>query len=80
MFCSTIKSTYYPNWINVKDKLPKNGQNTLCFPHYIIAMFGVDDEGEGIAAEFSVWDKEWERDLKIEVTHWVPLPEPPKID
>jgi hypothetical protein len=60
-------------WISVKDRLPEKGKAVLCFctnDDYWIALWDrCDDE---------LWsDGEWWR-AKDFVTHWMPLPQPPK--
>ena len=52
-------------WINVKDELPEDYDAYLC-------------TGEDIEMEIVYFDVEdgW-RD-EYEITHWMPLPEPPK--
>ena len=59
-------------WISVKDKLPEPWVDVLCH-HYN------DDIFIGYLSEINGWiDPNGEKD--IEVTHWQPLPEPPKED
>ena len=63
-----------PNeWVSVEDRLPASGQN-------VIATNG-SDVGEAWYASLSrSWYRynglEWNRICR-EVTHWIPLPEPP---
>ena len=61
-------------WVSVEDRLPASGQN-------VIATNG-SDVGEAWYASLSrSWYRynglEWNRICR-EVTHWMPLPEPPK--
>lgn len=58
-------------WISVEDRLPENKVRVLLF----------DNEGFGVVSGrliASVWYLESEKDLNSNVTHWMPLPEPPK--
>lgn len=62
-------------WISVKDRLPKKRVKVLCF-----LSWGRDDidirigfQQDGAFGDYS--GGEWIRGL---VTHWMPLPEPPK--
>ena len=64
-----------PKWISVEDRLPELHTKVLCC--------GV--KGGRFIAELSTWGKEkrpyWDRKSGKgcpEVTHWMPLPEPPK--
>ena len=74
------------NWISVKDKLPENIGNYLCYTNddlIVVCHISANcwwslipnaryygDMGEKIVLK----SKSTER----EVTHWMPLPEPPK--
>ena len=72
-------------WISVKDRLPENdyGKHWKERPHYLVclanglmmvATFGFKEYEWWIDAHSCVLSKEHYR----EVTHWQPLPEPPK--
>jgi len=73
-------------WISVKDKVPKLDEEVLVYVHgishnsgpyqiislsYLTQFFGKDMKPEGI---------EWICKMSCDetVTHWMPLPEPPK--
>lgn len=68
-----VPAVSVPQWINVKDRLPKYenpvlaGNAELCFVN---------------TALYHVATRRWELPSGIfcEVTHWMPLPEPPKGD
>ena len=78
------------NWISVKDRLPENGAFVLvCTNCAGDGMF--EDEVIFLARmvylprkqykkDFARWDGEAGMDVgfKNEVTHWMPLPEPPE--
>jgi len=67
------------NWIPVKNRLPDNGIEVLIFcPTY------------GVVAAEKLWKQGWKPnhwstayDSRLEmneVTHWMPLPEPPLVE
>lgn len=60
-------------WVSVKDRLPeKNGRYLVC------------ENGEVYSAEYeknrpdSEWTDDYEGYLDMMVSHWMPMPEPPK--
>lgn len=63
-----------PKWISVKEKLPENDYNYLVF---------TSDRNDAVIATY-YGDGEWleydSTNLIPLVTHWMPLPEPPKED
>lgn len=74
-------------WISVKDRKPENdyGKHWKERRHYlvrlqngimVVARYGYKDYGWWIDSHDCVLDKERYR----EVTHWMPLPEPPRMD
>lgn len=73
-WAQTLPTLTPPNeWVSVEDRLPASGQN-------VIATNG-SDVGEAWYASLSrSWYRynglEWNRICR-EVTHWIPLPEPP---
>ena len=56
-------------WISVKDRLPDDEENVLAF------VFG---EAEVCCLKNGVWRNEWMKFYDGDITHWMPLPEPPK--
>ena len=89
---ATALNSYVPQWISVKDALPEEDGDYLVsyeegyredygFDEIGIAPFEVDCEGFGIWQEhfdhytLGSLGTEW---VDIPVTHWMPLPEPPK--
>ena len=63
---STQKST---EWISVKDRLPEHG-STVC-------LIYTKEYGLTIQMWKGYWDSEYPVKEAV-VTHWMPLPEPPK--
>lgn len=65
-------------WISVKERLPEKDEEYYrrndCWPEYIVMI------AEGIVPTTLEWDGEsWSDDYDCyNVTHWMPLPEPPK--
>ena len=60
----------YPAWISVKDELPAIGEPVLIFDDASDMMFGfMSSDGYWL---------ETGSELPCNVTHWMPLPEPPK--
>ncbi len=53
-----------PQWISVKDRLPENESTCL--------IVSAKEEGICVALAIEPYWSKWE------VTHWMPLPEPPK--
>lgn len=60
-----------PKWISVEDRLPEEGETVLCY--YESDLMGV------CTRLHEIWEDSygyWESDDAI--THWMPMPEPPK--
>ena len=60
-------------WISGKDRLPEAGTKALCYlkrGEYWTAVW--DDCGDDMWSDGESWCS------NVEVTHWMPLPEPPK--
>lgn len=69
-------------WISVKDRLPEEYKNVLCYYEYFRygdfnCMFRTIDCGY---YGHGVWGGEAGRGHKNKVLAWMPLPEPPKED
>ena len=58
-------------WISVKDRLPDANESVLCYFHYGPNFPAVICENEYIGS--GMWMADGSK-----VTHWMPLPEPPK--
>ena len=76
-FCDMlVNATIVNEWISVKDRLPEKSGQYLCW-------FGANKVAIGPAIETYV--DEWKAFGRLEslekypnITHWMPLPEPPK--
>ena len=61
-------------WISIKDRLPEVGKRVLVYTEMNVIRIDrlrLIKNGKRKAAT-------WESSLYVEVTHWMPLPEPPK--
>ena len=67
------------NWISVKKRKPKTDELVLLTnnedPEYLWVVCGYIDRYRQWYNQFE--DREW--DANIHPTHWMPLPEPPKV-
>lgn len=64
----------YSHWISVKERLPENGQKIIaafCGSGGQVADQAIYSNGE---FDFASWAYVWADNI----THWMPLPEPPK--
>ena len=63
-------------WISVKDKMPRINEVVLVYDKFI------EDVSIGYISEFlgerTVWIIDYGESVSDTVTHWMPLPEPPK--
>lgn len=65
-----------PQWISVKERLPKRNQNVLLFTK---RDFKEDDKVvKGWRDAYGFASAECHEEEDIFPTHWMPLPEPPK--
>lgn len=71
-------------WISVEERLPLNGQRVIVFaksklrdPHISICTFYQQCREDMMREKRSTPRQMWSRGI-YEVTHWMPLPEPPK--
>ena len=58
-------------WIPVKDRLPKGGAIVLCNTDYFVEVLQWDERAD-------MWVDQYRSYRKNYVTHWMPLPQPPK--
>ena len=61
-------------WISVKDRLPELGERVICTDGY--AVF--EQYRVGLSCVYGMWDRGGLKSPMQEVTHWMPLPQPPK--
>lgn len=78
-----------PQWISVKDRLPEAGQEVLAISHgwgdrlvYVGQRKKMEAQTSPLtgitskASDWLLWG--WSYIREPQVTHWMPLPEPPK--
>lgn len=64
-------------WIDVNERLPRHHKSVLMFDSDTDMMVGYYD------SKIQLWQGEYNEyvyDKATKVTHWMPLPEPPKND
>lgn len=64
-------------WISVDDRLPEPRKDV------IVRIKSLDGKWFGTSVDYQLEDGQWKKSgstWKISVTHWMPLPEPPKED
>ena len=73
-----------PKWISVEDRLPEDNLNVLVYAigdneNSVIAMTSYTHKMYGYNIEG--WRSPWQYFFyEYKITHWMPLPEPPKED
>lgn len=61
------------NWVSVKDRLPGDDSYYLTFTtEHTCAVYRYDGDGE--------WVTDYDDTANHDITHWMPLPEPPGED
>jgi cell wall assembly regulator SMI1 len=60
-------------WINVDERLPENDTTVLCY-NGVINTYTYEEKNKWWA------DSCWDTTKGFGITHWMPLPEPPKGD
>ena len=61
-------------WIPVTERLPEWGERVICTDGY--AVF--EQYRVGLSCVYGMWDRGGSKSPMQEVTHWMPLPQPPK--
>ena len=56
-------------WIPVSERLPEEASDVIAVTANHLVLFAA------YLPEYSLW---WSNSMPIEVTHWMPLPEPPE--
>jgi len=66
-------------WISVEDELPKEGGKYICSSSYgiVTAIFAICEGFQDINTGNNEGMQDWSG-VVFEVTHWMPLPQPPK--
>lgn len=70
----TVGEKQVNEWISVNDRLPEDENEYLVFTNSEILGFAYFDVLEGWLIS---WVEGFEKD---DITHWMPLPEPPRAD
>ena len=61
-------------WISVKDKLPNQNELVLCYS----SSEGVISDSLYSKIGSEIWFNGNKESYRNDITHWMPLPEPPK--
>ena len=75
MICGLLEGGTVMEWISVKDKMPQPGRYVACiakrnpFSRFMPMVARIEKNG---------WANPITEQYISEVTHWMPLPEPPK--
>ena len=67
------KAEATPKWIPVSERFPEGGAIVLCNTDYFVEVLQWDKRAD-------VWVDQYRSYRKNYVTHWMPLPEPPRED
>lgn len=67
------------DWISVNDRLPEKDVNVLCYTHGDIVEGYLCSNDNVFKPEIDCIGYMQNDVMVIDVTHWMPLPEPPKI-
>lgn len=67
-----------PKWISVKDRLPAYNRTVLTYSPDMAQTMLVDEYAGYYGEDDDEWYEGWVH--RKGVTHWMPLPEPPKED
>lgn len=70
-----VQSLKAREWISVKERLPKIGEEVLaCYGLRTVMSVAVHIGFDGVA-----WFRSVDSGGKMIVSHWMPLPEPPEV-
>lgn len=68
-------------WISCKDRLPeKHGEYLVCFGMFDCTLNGTDVIDKRYFGEKSDGKVGWHSLCSSDITHWMPLPEPPEME
>lgn len=67
-----------PSWISVKDRLPELGEEVLVYYHWINPPEKGSIGKDSMHIRDISMNPVWKKHPGGKVTHWMPLPEPPK--
>ena len=61
-------------WISVTERLPELGERVICTDGYaVFEQYRVE-----LSCVYGMWDRGGLKSPMQEVTHWMPMPQPPK--
>lgn len=75
-----IEDAMQPKWTRVEDELPDIDRQIVILWVINRRQFGTDRAHTGIFEHDGTWQTAAGKYLQSEVTHWMPLPPPPKED
>lgn len=76
MAIAALREPEERRWIPVTERLPELGERVLCTDG--VTVF--EQYRWELSCVYGIWDRFGMRSPMQEVTHWMPLPEPPKED
>lgn len=80
----TVETEPVKGWISVKDKLPKEDGKYMVWYRGELDICEFDAESQTFGYTYDDYDEMyshlvyWDDSMDKKVTHWMPLPEPPK--
>lgn len=82
-----VQTVTIPQWISVKERMPEKSCQVLCYSESGEIFNAEYDSNIDVAFQIGFWDQYYDDTLGFygedwnpcdTVTHWMPLPEPPK--
>lgn len=71
---SALREQEERQWIPVTEKLPEFGERVICTDgHAVFEQYRAE-----LSCVYGMWDRFGVKSPMQQVTHWMPLPEPPK--
>jgi len=70
------------NWIDVNDKLPETGIDSVYGSVWVLVSYVFDGKHYNTLGKYIKTPKPYWIDVlrdEVQVTHWMPLPEPPSV-
>lgn len=74
MAVAALREQEQRRWIPVTEKLPAFGERVICTDgHAVFEQYRAE-----LSCVYGMWDRFGVKSPMQQVTHWMPLPEPPK--